>query len=108
MSNIKEETEHKWRESFENPYPRIEIKDRLGRTTITFDGHEIKGLYGYRVWRDGRTDLTHIQLDVQDDEMTMDFDGRCVPELPEAYKLYYKPIDERWEKSKKAADVSED
>lgn len=87
-------------------FPKISIKeDWSGRTTIKFDGHEIKGVYGYRVWRDSRADVTHIELAVRNDALTMDFDGKTVPELPEPYKYYYKPINEAWEK---AAGASED
>lgn len=79
-------------------FPRIAIKDDYGRTTITFDGQEIKGVYAYRVWRNSRSDMTHIELVVQDDVMTMDYNGGGIPDLPEQYRPYYKPIDERWEK----------
>lgn len=79
-------------------FPVIAIKDNYGRTTITFDGHEIKGVYAYRVWRNSRADMTHIELVVQDDVMTMDYNGGGIPDLPEPYRPYYKAKDERWEK----------
>lgn len=66
------------------------VEDGPHKTKIIMGGVEVSGAYSYKVWHEAGDPFPHIELRLRADEFTLDYNKKFVPELPEAYKPYYK------------------
>lgn len=72
--------------------PRIEIKQNGPRVVIKVNGEELPGVFSYEVSQEAGNPLARVKLGLRTDKLT--FESDSLPELPEAYKPYYKAIKE--------------